>query len=102
LIAIDLELILNRLGHEVVGIADTRDEAIRVAEVTRPDFAFVDVKLRDGFTGIDAARRLRTEFGLYCAFVTGNAEQISDNADIVVSKPFTQATIAQALPFSAV
>lgn len=92
---------LGRLGHEVVGIADTHDEALRVARVTKPDFAFVDLKLRDGFTGMAIVRRLQADFGLYCAFVTGNAEQIGETDTMVVKKPFTAAAIASALPSAA-
>jgi CheY-like chemotaxis protein len=98
LIAIDLETILNRLGHEVVGIADTFDEAIQLAKDTMPDAAFVDLKLRDGFTGQRVAKRLRDELGVYCAFVTGNSEQIRESGFVVVSKPFTSSAIQSALP----
>ena len=98
LIALDLESMLVRLGHEVVGVADTEKEAIRLAAVTRPDFAFVDIKLRDGFTGPRIVARLQADFGLYCAFVTGNAEQIIETGAVVVQKPFTTAAIASALP----
>ncbi len=101
LIAIDLEAILSRLGHEVVGVAETRDEALQIAQETRPDAAFIDVKLRDGFTGIDVAKRLKAEFGLYCAFVTGNAEQIGKCDCVVVNKPFTATHIELALPGAA-
>jgi CheY-like chemotaxis protein len=98
LIAMDLESILSRLGHEVVGIAGTRDQAIQIARDERPDMAFVDFKLRDGFTGDAAARRLRDDFGLYCVFVTGNPEQLEPGDVIVVSKPYTAASIEAALP----
>ena len=98
LIAIDLESILVRLGHEVVGIADTHDQALQIAEDTKPDAAFVDIKLRDGFTGMRAAKRLRDDFGLNCTFVTGNAEQVADADFLVVNKPFTAAQIERALP----
>ncbi len=97
LIAIDLETILDRLGHQVVGVAQTRDEAMRIAGDTRPDVALVDIKLRDGFTGIDTAREMRRDFSLHCALVTGNPEQLQDDDIEVVSKPFTVASIAAAL-----
>ena len=100
LIAIDLEAILNRMGHEVVGVADTRDEAVRMAGDTKPDAALIDLKLRDGFTGLEIARRLKNELGLYCAFITGNSEQIAKGEFVIVSKPFTAATIESALPLA--
>jgi CheY-like chemotaxis protein len=98
LIAIDLEGILDRLGHEVVGVADTCDEAISIARRMRPDAALIDVKLRDGFTGIEAAHRLRDDFGLCCAFVTGNPEQVASGDIAIVAKPYTAANIEAILP----
>lgn len=97
LIAMDLETILARLGHEVVGVAETRDEALALARNPGADAALVDVKLRDGFTGVEAAVRLRDDFGLNCAFVTGNPEQVKDADFAIVSKPFTVADIETAL-----
>ena len=97
LIALDLENILERLGHEVVGVAETRDEAVRLAEDEHPDAALVDIKLRDGFTGIETVRRLTEDFGLYCAFVTGNPEQITALGAVVVAKPYTVAAIDAAI-----
>src|ERR1700760_5040 len=91
LIALDLETILERLGHQVVGVAETCAEAVRLAGDERPDVALVDIKLRDGFTGVEVARRLTDDFGLYCAFVTGNPEQVTAAGAVVVAKPYTAA-----------
>ena len=44
LIAMDLESILGGLGHQVVGVAETRDEALRLAGESRPDAALIDFK----------------------------------------------------------
>jgi hypothetical protein len=43
---------------------------------------------------------LKTELGLYCAFITGNSEQIGKDEFVIVSKPFTAASIELALPTS--
>ena len=96
LIAMDLESNLDSLGHVVVGVADTHDDALRLAAEHAPDAALVDVKLRDGFTGVDAARRLHSDYGLPCAFVTGNPEQVKGADFAIIAKPFTAADIAGA------
>jgi CheY-like chemotaxis protein len=93
LIALDLESILERLGHEVVGVAETRQEALCLAEHEHPDAALVDIKLRDGFTGVATADQLTKDFGLYCAFVTGNPEQVTARGAAIVAKPYTVAAI---------
>ena len=43
----------------VAGEADNADDAIRLAEVLRPDIVFLDIKLKGDKTGIDVARDLR-------------------------------------------
>jgi CheY-like chemotaxis protein len=97
-IALDLEMLIEAQGHEVVGIADTYDTAVELAASHRPDAAFVDLNLRDGLTGLAVARTLVREHEVAVVFVTGNAEQIP--ADFaggagVVDKPFTQEGVAE-------
>lgn len=43
----------------VAGEADNADEALRLAEILRPDIVFLDIKLKGNKTGIDVARDLR-------------------------------------------
>jgi len=49
--------LLEREGIEVVGIASTIDEAVRLAGALRPDVCIVDIDLGDE-SGFDLARRL--------------------------------------------
>jgi CheY-like chemotaxis protein len=95
-IALDLETILASMGHDVVGVADCLAGAIVLAEASRPEAAFIDVNLRDGFTGLDVACALRDRFGIRFGFVTGNPEQLPTDrcgALGVIEKPFTDADI---------
>ena len=46
-------------GLEVVGVASSGDEALRLAETLRPDVALVDVELGDE-DGIEVGRRMRS------------------------------------------
>lgn len=52
---------LNDAGHEVVAIADNAPAALAKAEATQADLALVDITLRDGRTGLAAARALRAD-----------------------------------------
>jgi len=95
-IALDLETIIAALGHDVVGVADCLKSALVLAEASNAEAAFIDVNLRDGFTGIDVARALRDRFGIRFGFVTGNPEQLPIDrcgALGVIEKPFTDADI---------
>jgi CheY-like chemotaxis protein len=97
-IALDLETIIAALGHDVVGVADCLSGALVLAESSKPEAAFIDVNLRDGFTGLDVACALRDRFGIRFGFVTGNPEQLPTDrcgALGVIEKPFTDADITQ-------
>ena len=99
-IALDLESALNDLDHEVVGVADTKTEALRLARESGCDAALVDMRLRDGFTGPEIADVLSGELAIPFAFVTGNVEQLPPGrhgARAVVAKPFTKADIEAAI-----
>jgi DNA-binding NarL/FixJ family response regulator len=49
--------VLGREGIEVVGVASTRDDAIRQAATLRPDVSLVDISLGEE-SGLDLARDL--------------------------------------------
>ncbi len=99
-IALDLETIIASMGHNVVGVADCLTGALDLAEASKAEAAFIDVNLRDGFTGVDVARALRDRFGIRFGFVTGNPEQLPTDrcgALGVIEKPFTDAAITDLL-----
>jgi two-component system nitrate/nitrite response regulator NarL len=49
--------LLEHQGVSVVGVAASGDEAVRLAEVLRPDLALIDISLGEE-SGFDVARRL--------------------------------------------
>ncbi len=65
---------LRRFGCEVCDTATTTAEAIASAAQHRPRLAVVDVGLRRGDSGIDAASRIRRETGAKIIFLTGRSE----------------------------
>jgi two-component system, response regulator PdtaR len=52
---------LNDAGHQVVAIADNARAALANAETAQADLALVDITLRDGRTGLAAARALHED-----------------------------------------
>jgi len=51
--------VLRTLGHDVVALATSGDEAVALAGATAPDVVLLDIRMPGG-TGIEAAQRLRT------------------------------------------
>ncbi len=58
LIAMDIEQMVESLGHEVAGIARTRDEALDLYRREKPRMVLADIQLADGSSGIDARHQV--------------------------------------------
>ena len=58
LIAMDIEQMVESLGHRVVGIARTHAEAIALFDKTQPKMVLADIQLADGSSGIDAVNEI--------------------------------------------
>ena len=102
LILMQIEMLLEDAGFDVVGTAVSQQEAITVAIATRPDIAFVDLRLKDGSSGLEAARAMRDIAGLTVVFMTANARQLPEDLDgaaAVIPKPFSEKVFNAALPF---
>jgi CheY-like chemotaxis protein len=95
-IALDAEEQAKALGHAVVGIAVSADEAIRLAAEERPDVVLMDIRLAGAEDGIAAAREIRARYGIQSIFVTANTDpstltQAKAVGPIgVLEKPLTQ------------
>lgn len=102
LVAAELELLVEEAGHRAVGSAIDSDEAVEIAERTRPDLAFVDVHLGDGPTGVATARRL-ADLGVRVIFMTANPKRLPpDGAGAIgiVPKPYAPGGVRQALNYA--
>lgn len=107
IIALDLENLVNELGHRVVGIATTRDDAVRMARQRQPELILTDIKLADGSSGVDAAMAIVQDLDVPVIFITAYPEFLLTGERpepiYLVTKPFSRdtvrATIGQALFF---
>jgi CheY-like chemotaxis protein len=107
IIALDLETLVSELGHKVVAVAATRDEAVAKALVERPGLVLADINLGEGGSGIDAVSQILDSFDIPIIFVTAYPEKLltgeRPEPTYLVAKPFLpesiQATVAQALFF---
>jgi DNA-binding response OmpR family regulator len=101
LLAMELESEIELAGHEVTGLAMSRDQARKELASVRPDFAFVDIHLMDGPTGIDVGRDLASA-GIPYVFVSGNIKRIpGDFAGALgaIEKPYTMNGMKNALNY---
>jgi DNA-directed RNA polymerase specialized sigma24 family protein/CheY-like chemotaxis protein len=107
MIALDLKALVNELGHTVVGIATTRDDAIRMARQHRPELVLTDIKLADGSSGVDAAVGILKMFDVPVIFITAYPEYLltgeRPEPTYFLTKPFSReavrAVIGQVLFF---
>ena len=76
IIAMDIEMMLQDLGAEVVGVAMTAAEAVRLAELHRPDCATMDIHIKGDRDGVSAAIEIYEMLGIRSIFVSayGNDE----------------------------
>lgn len=80
LIALDLETLVRNLGHNVLGIARTRNEAITLARQKPPGLILADIQLADGSSGLDAVNDLLTSFEVPVIFITAYPERFLTGA----------------------
>ena len=102
LIALELEYLLEDLGHITVGVAGSSADAIALGRSTAPDLALVDIHLIDGPTGIDVARTLSADPRTIVLFMTANSKRIpADFAGAlgVIAKPYSERVVASALNY---
>jgi CheY-like chemotaxis protein len=71
LVSLDLRRRLRRLGHAVVGVAVSGEEAIAHAQQLQPDLVLMDVRLRGPMDGIEAAQHIRAQYGIPVIFLSG-------------------------------
>lgn len=107
LIAMDIESLVTDLGHHVVGIAATREEAMAMALREKPEMVLADIQLADGSSGIDAVNDILAECNVPVVFITAYPERLltGDRPEpaFLVTKPFktemVKAVVSQALFF---
>jgi CheY-like chemotaxis protein/DNA-directed RNA polymerase specialized sigma24 family protein len=107
LIADDLEHIVGELGHRLIGVATTVDEAVELTRTKRPGVILADIQLADGSSGIDAVNRILGDGTIPVVFITafpvllltGNGPEPT----YLIAKPFepeaVKAAVSQALFF---
>ena len=100
LVALNLIILLEDLGHIVLGPAATSTQALTLAEATPPDLAFVDLNLVDGPTGVRVARDLAERFGTLVVVVSATPDGVREGENgvfRVITKPYRDQFIIEAV-----
>ena len=107
LIAMDIEQMVESLGHRVVGTARTHAEATALFKKSRAKMILADIQLADGSSGIDAVNEILATSSVPVIFITAFPERLltgeRPEPAFLVTKPFNpdmvKALISQALFF---
>jgi DNA-directed RNA polymerase specialized sigma24 family protein len=98
LIALDLEQLVENLGHRAIGIARTRAEAVALAKAHRPGLILADIQLADGSSGLEAVNDLLNSFEVPVIFITAHPERFltgeRPEPAFLIAKPYQQSTVS--------
>ena len=100
-IAFDLEGLVEGLGHNVIGIARTREEALVLAGKKRPGLILADIQLADGSSGLDAVNDMLETFETPVIFITAYPERFltgeRPEPAFLIAKPYQPTTVSAIL-----
>lgn len=107
IIAIDIENIVESLGHRVAGIARTHAEFVSLFKSGSPGLVLADIQLADGSSGLEAVNELLALREVPVIFITSFPERLltgeRPEPTFLLTKPYrpetVRATISQALFF---
>jgi CheY-like chemotaxis protein len=98
LIALDLQALVENLGHKVMGVARTRTQAVAIGRPTRPGLILADIQLADGSSGLDAVNDLLNTFEVPVIFITAYPERFltgqRPEPAFLVSKPYQPSALS--------
>jgi CheY-like chemotaxis protein len=98
IIAMDIEELVRSCGHQVVGVAATEAEAVRIASRTKPGLILADINLGAGGDGTNAVARILKRHAVPVIFVTAYPERLLTGEAVepafVITKPFDPMALA--------
>lgn len=74
IVGLHLESILERLGHEVVGVVAEESEALHLIATEQPDLIVTDIHLARGGDGLKVAREAQEKYGARTVVITGHRD----------------------------
>jgi DNA-binding NarL/FixJ family response regulator len=102
-VAMDIESVVLRAGHQVVGFAGTAEGAIALAQETGPDLVLMDIRLAGARDGVDAAIEIRERFDIPSLMISAYTDALTRERAMparplgFITKPFDHRLLAIAL-----
>lgn len=96
-IALDLQRLVESLGHRVIGCAATHTEAVSMVKGRSPGLVLADVRLADGSSGIEAVAEILKTYDVPVVFITAFPERLLTGGRpepaFLITKPFADETV---------
>jgi CheY-like chemotaxis protein len=98
MIPMELEAIMQGLGHRVIAVASTHSAALSLARTSKPGLILSDIQLVDGSSGMNAVNDLLRSFKVPVIFITAYPERYlpgeRPEPAYLIEKPFQPAMVA--------
>jgi CheY-like chemotaxis protein len=98
LIALDLAILVEDLGHRIIGVARTHVEALKLAGTKQPGLILADIQLADGSSGLEAVNELLRSSQAPVIFITAYPQRFltgeRPEPAFLISKPFQPAMVS--------
>jgi len=100
--ALELEMLIAKLGYEVMGKVDNEKDLFKILKVDKPDLILMDIKLNGKLDGIDIAKEIEHE-NINIIFITNfDDQQTYQKAKSTahygfIVKPFNHLTLESAI-----
>jgi CheY-like chemotaxis protein len=106
-IAMDLEALVEQLGHRITRIVRTQRDAVEAVAQEAPGLVLADIRLADGSSGLDAVNEILQNCNVPVVFITAYPERLltgeRPEPTFLITKPFlpgtVKAVVSQALFF---
>ncbi len=107
MIAMDLESIVEGLGHRVTSVARTHADAMKSVQSKKPGLVLADIQLADGSSGLNAVNDILSTFEVPVIFITAYPDRLltgeRPEPAFLITKPYqpdtVKAIVSQALFF---
>jgi two-component system, response regulator PdtaR len=91
----DIKNSLEKVGHNVMALVTTGEDAISFSEEKKPDLVIMDIKLEGKLDGVDAAKIIESKFGIPIIYLTSYSDKntiervkSSNPSAFIIKEPF--------------
>jgi PAS domain S-box-containing protein len=75
IVLLELKERLLEMNYKVLKTASSGPEAIEIAKIHHPELILMDIRLKGEMDGIDAAKRIKEEFGIPVVYLTAHTDE---------------------------